>query len=61
MKSTREKRPSPLNKLFVKQQPKVRASRKKAALLKTFAEHDYQRIATLIQKWLEEDQNNQGK
>lgn len=45
---------SPLQKLYQRQQPKVHASSRKAALLKTFAEDDYKRIAKLLQKWLDE-------
>lgn len=45
---------SPLQKLYRRQQPKMQASPRKAALLKTFADDDYKKIAKLIQKWLNE-------
>ena len=51
-----ERSASPLKKLFTKQQPKLNATPRKAALLKTFAEDDYKKIALLIQKWLEQDE-----
>lgn len=48
---------SVFQRLFRKQQPKVNANEKVGNVLKTFAEDDYRRIAVLIQKWLEKDQN----
>ncbi|MDF2180415.1 hypothetical protein P2G88_19320 [Aliiglaciecola sp. CAU 1673] len=50
-----------LGRLYARQQPKVRANAKKAALLKSFAEEDYVRIAQLIKKWLDVDEKNKGK
>ncbi len=52
---------SPLHRLFVRQQPKVKATPRKAALLKTFANDNNAMLAKLIQKWLEEDERNQAK
>lgn len=49
---------SVFQRLFRKQQPKVNANEKVGKVLKTFAEEDYQRIAALIQAWLEKDQKN---
>lgn len=46
---------SPLAKLFVRQQPKVRAKKRMAALLLAYAEQDHQRIAMLIKEWLRAD------
>lgn len=49
---------SPLTKLFKKKQPKLKATAKKAAFLKQFAEEDHKRIAKLIQAWLEQDKKH---
>lgn len=46
-----------LANLYKRQQPKVNATPRKAALLKHFAEDDYKRIAKLIQLWLEQDES----
>jgi hypothetical protein len=46
---------SPLSKLFARQQPKVKAKKRMAALLLAYAEHDHRRIALLIQDWLKTD------
>lgn len=43
---------SALHRLYVRQQPKVRANKRNAALLKTFADDDYKKIAQLIKAWL---------
>lgn len=43
---------SPLSRLFKRQQPKVRAKKRMAALLLAYAEQDHRRIALLIQTWL---------
>ena len=45
---------SPLGKLFARQQPKVKAKKGMANLLKTYAENDHKRIAHLLNKWIEE-------
>ena len=45
---------SPLGKLFARQQPKVKAKKGMANLLLTYAEHDHQRIAQLLKRWVEE-------
>ena len=45
---------SPLEKLFSRQQPKVKAKRCMAKLLLTYAENDSKRIAHLINKWMKE-------
>ena len=45
---------SPLNKLFARQQPKVRAKKSMAKLLLVYAENDNERIALLLKKWMEE-------
>lgn len=47
---------SPLTRLFQRQQPKVRFSPRKRALLKTCSEDNLAAIALLIKKWLEEDE-----
>ena len=44
---------SPLHKMFKRQQPKVKAKPRMAQLLLTYAEQDHQRIAQLIQHWME--------
>ncbi|WP_164483519.1 hypothetical protein [Paraglaciecola hydrolytica] len=44
---------SPLSKLFARQQVKVKAKKRMAALLLTYAEQDHQRIAQLIKHWIE--------
>jgi hypothetical protein len=46
---------SPLSKLFVRKQPKVKAKKRMAALLLVYAEQDHRRIALLIQDWLKDD------
>ncbi|WP_156896255.1 hypothetical protein [Aestuariibacter salexigens] len=53
-----EKTRSPLSRLYQRQQGKVNPSARQGALLKTFAEDDYKRIAKLIQRWLQEDERN---
>jgi hypothetical protein len=45
---------SPLQKLFARQQPKVKAKKGMANLLLAYAENDKQRIALLLKKWIEE-------
>ncbi|WP_158970804.1 hypothetical protein [Paraglaciecola sp. L3A3] len=44
---------SPLQKLFTRQQPKVKAKKGMARLLMTYAEGDSERVARVIQAWLE--------
>ena len=44
---------SPLGKLFARQKVKVKAKKNMTELLLTYAEHDHQRIAQLIQHWIE--------
>lgn len=44
---------SPLSKLFARQQVKLKVKKPMANLLLTYAEHDHQRIARLIQDWIE--------
>ncbi|MDP5032344.1 MAG: hypothetical protein NWQ54_20195 [Paraglaciecola sp.] len=56
MKSNNGVYQSPLNKLFVRQQPKVRAKKRMAALLLAYAGHDHKRIAALIKDWLQADE-----
>ena len=46
---------SPLQKLFSRQQIKVKAKKGMSRLLMTYAEDDPQRIARVIQTWLEGD------
>ena len=46
---------SPLHKLFKRQQPKVKAKARMAKLLLEYAEQDHERIARLIQQWLDEE------
>ena len=41
-----------LHKIYMRQQPKMRQSKRVGVLLKTFAEDDYRRIALVIKKWL---------
>jgi hypothetical protein len=45
---------SPLNKLFARQQPKMKVNKRMAKLLLIFSEQDHKRIAVLIQTWLDE-------
>jgi hypothetical protein len=45
---------TPLNKLFARQQPKVKAKKNMAKLLLTYAENDNQRIAQLLSVWIDE-------
>jgi len=45
---------SPLNKLFARQQPKVKAKKRMANLLLAYAENDSERIARLLTKWMNE-------
>lgn len=52
---------SPLQKLFNKQQPKVKYSERKCALLKTYSDDNIIAIAKLIQKWLDEDAEQNKK
>ncbi|WP_416304945.1 hypothetical protein [Neptunicella sp. SCSIO 80796] len=47
-----DQKKSPLNNLFARQQPKVKAKPDMARLLTCLAEEDHKRIAQLIQKWL---------
>ena len=44
---------SPLGKLFARKKVKIKAKKSKTELLLTYAEHDHQRIALLIQQWIE--------
>lgn len=46
---------SPLNKLFARKQPKVKAKKGMANLLLTYAEHDMKRIAELLAVWIDEE------
>ncbi|MDU0354561.1 hypothetical protein RS130_12010 [Paraglaciecola aquimarina] len=46
---------SPLSKLFLRQQPKVRAKKGMANLLMAYADDDVQKIAQVIRAWLEAD------
>lgn len=61
MSTEGQKAKGALAKLYARQQPKVRASAKKAALLKSFAEEDYVRIARLIKQWLEDDDHAKSR
>ena len=45
---------SPLNKLFARQQPKVKAKKNMTDLLLVYAENDSERIARLLTKWMNE-------
>jgi hypothetical protein len=45
---------TPLNKLFTRQQPKVKAKKNMTKLLLTYAENDKQRIAQLLSVWIDE-------
>jgi hypothetical protein len=45
---------SPLNKLFARQQPKMKVNKRRTKLLLVFSEQDHKRIAALIKKWLDE-------
>jgi hypothetical protein len=45
---------SPLNRLFIRQQPKVKAKKGMANLLLAYAENDSKRIALLLTKWMNE-------
>jgi len=45
---------SPLNKLFTRQQAKMKVNKRMAKLLLVFSEQDHKRIAVLVQKWLNE-------
>lgn len=45
---------SPLNKLFARQQPKVKAKKGMSNLLLAYAENDSKRIAHLLKRWMEE-------
>lgn len=47
---------TPLHKLFSKQQPKVKHTRRKAAFLKVHANNDVTVFVPLIKKWLDEDE-----
>tara|TARA_Y100000034_G_C6569650_1_gene246844 strand:+ start:272 stop:466 length:195 start_codon:yes stop_codon:yes gene_type:complete len=49
---------SPLTRLYERQQPKLGINQRQTALLKTFAEDDYKRIAQLIQKWLDDSSSS---
>lgn len=46
---------SPLHRLFVRQQRKLRCSLRTTKLLKTFAQNDNQHIAQLIKQWLNDE------
>ncbi|WJG11085.1 hypothetical protein [Aliiglaciecola sp. LCG003] len=50
---------TPLSRLFNRQQPKVKQSARKAALIKTFADDDLALFVSLIKKWLEQDLQKQ--
>lgn len=45
---------SPLTKLYAKQQKKVKPKKGMRNLLMAYAENDYQRIAKLLQYWLQQ-------
>lgn len=45
---------SPLSKLFARQQSKVKAKKRMANLLQTYAENDNKRIAKLLSSWINE-------
>lgn len=47
-----DKKSSPLHKLFARQLQKHQPTANSQALLKTFAEDDYQQIARVIKSWL---------
>jgi hypothetical protein len=49
-----KKPPSPLQRLFSKQQAKLRTTTRTSKLLKLYADDSYVNIAKLIQKWLSE-------
>ena len=51
---------SVFQRLFRKQKSKVSTNKNVSNVLKTFAEDDYQRIASLIQAWLDKDEK-QGR
>jgi flagellar biosynthesis/type III secretory pathway M-ring protein FliF/YscJ len=44
---------SPLQKLFTRQQPKVKAKKGMARLLLVYAENDPKRIAQLLKLWID--------
>jgi flagellar biosynthesis/type III secretory pathway M-ring protein FliF/YscJ len=44
---------SPLQKLFSRQQPKVKAKKDMARLLLVYAENDPKRIAHLLKTWMD--------
>ena len=46
---------SPLTKLFIRQQPKVKAKKRMANLLLAYAENDSKRIAHLLKRWMDEE------
>jgi len=45
---------SPLSKLFARQQSKVKAKKRMANFLLTYAENDNKRIAHLLSVWMDE-------
>lgn len=51
---------SVFQRLFRKQKSKVSTNKNVSNVLKTFAEDDYQRIASLIKAWLDKDEK-QGR
>ena len=53
-----DKKSSPLHKLFARQLQKHQPTANSQALLKTFAEDDYQQIARVIKSWLKKAEQN---
>jgi hypothetical protein len=53
-KSTMNRPSSPLQILYAKQQPKVKANHQMTQLLKAYAGNDHKRIALLLSKWLKD-------
>lgn len=46
-------RPSPLSKLYARQQPKLKVTASTTKLLKVFSDDDHKAIAKLIAKWVD--------
>ncbi|MCW8092062.1 hypothetical protein [Alteromonas sp. ASW11-130] len=51
-----KKKPSPFSQLMQKGHRKVKYSSQKSDVLMLFSEQEHRRIATLIKKWLKEDE-----
>lgn len=53
-----KKQSSPLERLYAKKKKNVKASKRKADLLRTYADDNHKAIAMVIKHWLEQDEKS---